>query len=245
MARYNTTIGFAQTTGATTVTSPDIGRLITLTGTPPFTVTLPNPDQFIGTPQTFFNATGGVVTFSTPSGVFQGPGSTGTSTQTFPNTGTITLIPNGTNYIVTSSLNTFVDTLTSNQATFNLVNSTVQTVNAFGAASTISIGANSGTVTINNDTVATSRTSLTLFNTTATTVNAFQAADTIVMGSNSVSAQFEIRSTKPSTSTTSAALVVAGGIATTGDIRCASIIAGGSQLTTVGKAIAMALVFGG
>lgn len=245
MARYNTTVGFAQSTGTATISSPDIGRLVTLTGAAPYTVTLPNPDQFIGTPQTFFNTTGGTVTFSTPSGVFQGPGSTGTSTQTFPNTGTITLIPNGTNYIVTSSVNTFVDTLISSQTSFDLINSTVQTVNAFGGASTISIGANSGTLTINNDTVATSRTSLTLFNTTATTVNAFQAADSIIMGNNSVSAQFEIRSTKPSTSTTSAALVVAGGISTTGDIRCASIIAGGSQLTTVGKAIAMALVFGG
>lgn len=245
MARYNTTVTFAQSSGAATITSPDTGRLVTLTGAAPYTVTLPNPDQFLGTPQTFFNATGGTVTFSTPSGVFQGPGSSGTSSQTFPNTGTITLIPNGTNYIVTSSLNTFIDTVTSNQSSFNLLNTTVQTVNAFGAAATISIGANSGTLTINNDTIATSRTTLTLFNTTATAVNAFGAAETISMGTGSLTASVTINSTKPATSITSGALVVNGGIAANGVIHCSSIVAGGSQLTTVGKAIAMALVFGG
>ncbi len=245
MARYNTTVGFALSTGAVTISSPDTGRLVTLTGTAPYTVTLPRPNLFVGTPQTFFNAAGGTVTFSTPSGVFQGPGASATSTQTVPNGATITFIPNGTNYLITSSLNMFVDTVTTNSNSFDLLNTTAQTVNAFGAASSVNVGANTGTLTLNNPTIASPATTLTLFNTTQTTVNAFQAAETITLGSDSAAATVIIRSSKNATSTTSAALVVQGGISTSGPIFCSGITAGGSQLTTVGKAIAMALVFGG
>jgi len=44
--------------------------------------------------------------------------------------------------------------LTSSQTTFNLLNSTVTTGNLFGAGTTVSIGATTGTTTINNDTLA-------------------------------------------------------------------------------------------
>lgn len=40
--------------------------------------------------------------------------------------------------------------LTTNQTTFNLLNTTATTINAFGAATTIGIGANTGTLTLNN-----------------------------------------------------------------------------------------------
>jgi hypothetical protein len=43
--------------------------------------------------------------------------------------------------------------LTTNQTTFNLLNTTATTVNAFGAATTIGIGAATGTLTINNNKV--------------------------------------------------------------------------------------------
>lgn len=43
--------------------------------------------------------------------------------------------------------------LTTNQTTFNLLNATATTVNAFGAAATIEIGAATGTLTINNNKV--------------------------------------------------------------------------------------------
>ena len=43
--------------------------------------------------------------------------------------------------------------LTTNQTTFNLLNTTATTVNAFGAATTIEIGAATGTLTINNNKV--------------------------------------------------------------------------------------------
>jgi len=74
-------------------------------------------------------------------------------------------------------------------ASANVVN-TSTTVNSFGAATTLNIGATTGTATIKNATVALSGSALTtasttfaLLNTTATTVNAFGAATAINLGS--------------------------------------------------------------
>jgi hypothetical protein len=50
--------------------------------------------------------------------------------------------------------------LTTNQTTFNVINTTATTVNAFGAATTIGIGASTGTLTVNN--------AQTIFNSTST-----------------------------------------------------------------------------
>src|SRR5690606_21646628 len=41
--------------------------------------------------------------------------------------------------------------ITTNQTTFNLLNSTATTVNAFGAGTAITIGAGTGTTTLNNN----------------------------------------------------------------------------------------------
>ena len=73
--------------------------------------------------------------------------------------------------------------LTTTAATFNLLNATATTVNAFGAATAIGIGSITGTATINNPTVVGTQTTQNLYNTTATTVNAFGAATTIGIGS--------------------------------------------------------------
>jgi hypothetical protein len=67
------------------------------------------------------------------------------------------------------------------QAVFNTV---ATTVNAFGAATTLGIGANTGTTTINSPTIVGANTTQALFNTVATTVNAFGAATTISIGAN-------------------------------------------------------------
>jgi hypothetical protein len=66
--------------------------------------------------------------------------------------------------------------------TFALVNTTVTTVNFAGAATTLNIGAATGTATFSNPTLATAATTLTLFNTTATTVNFAGAATTLNIG---------------------------------------------------------------
>lgn len=92
--------------------------------------------------------------------------------------------------------------LTTNQTTFNLLNSTATTVNFAGAATTLEIGAATGTTNINNDldvdgdlnidggdlTVSTS--TFNLANTTATTVNAFGAATTINIGTAATTTDF-------------------------------------------------------
>ena len=85
--------------------------------------------------------------------------------------------------------------LTVSTTTFNLANSTATTVNAFGDASTINMGASGGTMTVANDTVdldgdlnvdggdiTTNLTSFNLLNTTATTVNFAGAATTVEIG---------------------------------------------------------------
>jgi hypothetical protein len=59
--------------------------------------------------------------------------------------------------------------ITTNQTTFNLLNATATTVNAFGAATTISLGASTGTTTVNNSLTVSG--DLTI-NGTTTTINA-------------------------------------------------------------------------
>jgi hypothetical protein len=72
--------------------------------------------------------------------------------------------------------------LTTNQTTFNLLDATATTVNAFGAATAIDIGANTGTITINNPTLVGTQTTQNVYDTVATTVNAFGAATAIDLG---------------------------------------------------------------
>jgi hypothetical protein len=75
--------------------------------------------------------------------------------------------------------------ITTTVATFNLIDTDATTVNAFGAATAIDLGATTGTLTINNPTVVGSQTTQDVFNTTATTVNAFGAATTLILGDTS------------------------------------------------------------
>ncbi len=98
------------------------------------------------------------------------------------------------NVVIDNDLQIKGGDLTTDQTTFNLLNSSATTVNAFGAATTIEIGAATGTTNINNnlevdgdltvdggDLIATTST-FNLANTNATTVNAFGAATTIEIG---------------------------------------------------------------
>jgi hypothetical protein len=86
--------------------------------------------------------------------------------------------------------------LTTGATTFNLLNTTATTVNFAGAATTVSIGAATGTTTINNENtvvtgdlavnggdLTTGATTFNLLNTTATTVNFAGAAITMAIGS--------------------------------------------------------------
>jgi len=72
--------------------------------------------------------------------------------------------------------------LTASTSNFNLIDSTVTSLNFARSATTINMGANSGTLTIGNSTIAGTQATQNLWNTTATTVNAFGAATTITVG---------------------------------------------------------------
>lgn len=99
MARYNTVKPTGTVTGATTITAPGSGVVTSLTGSAPYTVTLPSPVLYLGETQTFHNATSGVVTLSTPSGNFVGPTASG-ATLALPAGSVAVLASNGTNYIL-------------------------------------------------------------------------------------------------------------------------------------------------
>ena len=85
--------------------------------------------------------------------------------------------------------------LTTNQTTFNLINTTATTVNFAGAATTLEIGSATGNTNINNNLIVdkdldvyggdfnTNQTTFNLLNTTATTVNFAGAATTLEIGS--------------------------------------------------------------
>jgi len=85
-------------------------------------------------------------------------------------------------------------TISTNQTTANLLDTTATTINMGGAATAIDIGAATGTTTIKNNLdvdgdvnvdggdITTNQTSMNIMNTNATTVNAFGAATTINMG---------------------------------------------------------------
>ena len=92
--------------------------------------------------------------------------------------------------------------LTVSTSTFNLANANATTVNAFGAATDIQIGAATGTTNINNNLdvdgdlnvdggdLTTNQTTFNLLNANATTVNAFGAATTINFGTAATTTDF-------------------------------------------------------
>jgi hypothetical protein len=100
------------------------------------------------------------------------------------------------NVDIDNDLNIDGGDLTTNAETFNLLNTTATTVNAFGAATTIEIGASTGTTNVNNDLdvdgdlnidggdLTVSTTTFNLANTTATTVNFAGAATDIQIGAS-------------------------------------------------------------
>lgn len=100
MARYNTVYQTTSTSGSQTISAPVQGLTTTITGSSGVTLTVPNPVQYVGYTQTYFNATSGNITLSTPSGIFTGPASSGTTSQTVPANTTMTITADGTNYVI-------------------------------------------------------------------------------------------------------------------------------------------------
>lgn len=99
MARYNSIITQATASTSATQTAPTQGLFTELTGSS-YTLTIADPSLYTGYSQTFWNNASGVITLASGgSGIFKGPGSSGTSSLAVPVGSTITLFSDGTNWI--------------------------------------------------------------------------------------------------------------------------------------------------
>ena len=136
--------------------------------------------------------------------------------------------------------------ITTDQTTFNLLNAVTTTLNLAGAATTIGVGANSGTITIGNPTLVGTQTTQNVYNTTATTVNAFGAATTLGLGATSGTATISNPTVVGSQATqtlwnTTATTVNAFGAATTANIGAGSGTITINNPTLVGQQATQAL----
>ena len=119
--------------------------------------------------------------------------------------------------------------LTTSAGTFNLVNANATTLNLGGAATTIAVGANSGTITIGNPTLVGTQTTQAVYNTTATTVNAFGAATTLIVGATTGVANLRNATTNIlGNATVGGTLAITGDTTLTGDLA----VNGGDITTT-------------
>ena len=88
------------------------------------------------------------------------------------------------NTIVVGDLEVRGGDITTNQSSFNVLDGTATTVNAFGAATALRFGDTSGILTLRNPTVVGTETTVNLWNTVSTTVNAFGVATGINLGTS-------------------------------------------------------------
>jgi hypothetical protein len=197
MARFNTALTSSIISGTATIGTPYSGAFTDLTGTAPYTVTLPSPTLFPGVNQTFYNSTSGQITLSVSGAAFVGTGATGASTFVLNSGNVVSLFSNGTNYVVISE---------------------------DGSPLTATTGSFSGNVTINGGSATLSATpqTITLNPTGASTIDNINIGAT-TRGSgafNTLTANQAVTFTAntASSSTTTGSLVVTGGIGASGTI---------------------------
>jgi len=144
MARYNTVLASNTTTvtSGSTIGTPNSGSFTTITGSAG-AVTIPDPTQFYGMVQSFYNATAGAVTLTIPAAaagsLFKGPGSSNLSTQNLPTLTTISLASDGLHYYIISedggpTIATSVALAINAGTTFTSSSADDSTSNATGAA---------------------------------------------------------------------------------------------------------------
>jgi len=197
MARYNTSLASATITGATTISSPIQGAFTAFTGTGGYTVTLPAPVLFPGSNQTFYNATNGTVTISTPSGIFTGTGGSGLTTTSVFLGNVVSVTSDGTNYIVISEDGSILTATTASISGDVTINGGSAVVNI--TAGTVTLAPTNAS-NINNMAIGSTTRASGAFTTLA-------ANNAVVFTANNASS-----------STTTGTLVVTGGIGATGNI---------------------------
>lgn len=84
--------------GATTEVALIQGQVVQLTGTAPYTVTLPSPASSIRTTTFYWNSTAGTITLSTPGGTFKGSGGLGTGSHQILTGQVVSIQSDGTDY---------------------------------------------------------------------------------------------------------------------------------------------------
>lgn len=108
---------------------------------------------------------------------------------TTPNTGAFTTVSATGNATVTGDVAVNGGDLTTTSTTFNLVDTNATTVNFARAATSLTVGANSGTFTVGNPTVVGTQASQALFNTVATSIDFAGAATTLNIAGVSTAAK--------------------------------------------------------
>lgn len=196
MARYNTSSSTNVITGTATISSPFQGAFTNFTGSAPYTVTLPAPAAFPGINQTFYNSTGGQVTISTPSGSFTGTGGPNASTFVINSGNVVSVVPDGTNYIVISEDGSPL----------------VATTGSFSG--NVSITSGTTTLTPSSFSLTTSGTTGTIDNTNLGATTRGTGSFTTLTANQAVTFTANTSSSSSSTGT----LVVTGGIGASGNI---------------------------
>ena len=197
MARFNSQPITGSITAGGTVTGLTQNAFTELAGTAPYTVTLPSPLLYPGYNQTFYNATSGTITLSTPANNFTGAGGSGTSTVIVPTSSTINIVSDGTNYVVVGEDGTSLTATTGAFSGNVTINGASATLSVTPQTVTINPG---GTSTIDNVNIGGTSRGSGAFN-TLTANNAV----TLTAGT-------------ASSSTTTGTLVVTGGIGASGNI---------------------------
>lgn len=103
--------------------------------------------------------------------------------------------------------------ITTTSATATVFNATATTLNIGQDATTISVGATTGTTTLRNPTIVSSATSLNLFNTTSTTINFGGATTTFNIGASTGAATMNISSGATTNGTTKVVNIGGSGVA--------------------------------
>jgi hypothetical protein len=202
MARYNSALASNSISGATTIGSPYSGAFTNLTGTAPYTVTLPSPGLFPGSNQTFYNATAGIITLSSPSGSFNGTGGSNASTVLVYAGNVVSVTSDGTNYIVISEDGSAM-TATTGAFSSNVTVSGTLTVQPSGGVSMAPSSAGS----IDNVSIGASARSSGAFTTLA------------------ANGQVSFTANTASSSTSTGSLTITGGLGVSGSINATNVTA--------------------
>lgn len=212
MARFNTGARTLVISGTTTLSYAFTGGIVTLSGAGTYTVTVASPVSFPGTTQLFYNGSSAAITLATPVGQIRGPGFTNGAFQTIEAGASMTLVSDGSNYIIS---NTEGNIVVGTSATFT---------GTLIAATQLGSAASGGTQIIRGTSHATKAAASILMDenvtSTSTTTGTLVVTGGVGVSENLYVGGSAVRftSNSASTSTSSGTLVVTGGVGVGGRI---------------------------